>query len=108
MKKIVALCVLALVGLSLYTYKIGCELHATRQVKAEEIVGLMEQRVGLREETYVRLETRMLPEPTDTKGADVLERIRMLKEHLAYDPSPKWIREVVTESELEIERLRAR
>ena len=107
MKKIVAFCVFALLCLSFYTHRISCDLQAAKKIKAMEIVGLMESR-SRPVETYVRLETRMLPEPTDTKGADVLERIRMLKEHLAYDPSPEWIREVVTESELEIERLRAR
>ena len=110
MKKILALCVLALVGLSLYTYKISCELRATKEVKVTEIVGLMERIMNENRpaETYVGLETSTLPEPGDMKGADVLERLKMLKEHISFGPSPEWIREVLAESEMEIERLRTR
>lgn len=103
MKKIVALCVLVLAGLSLYTCKIRRELHTTREMKAMEILSLM----GRPAESYTALETQALPEPQDTKDSDILERIRMLKDHLVYNPSPEWIQEVISESEIEIIRLRS-
>lgn len=103
MKKAVAILCIAVAGLAAYAYKISGELNETKEIKAEEILGLIE-----RQEMYTKLETEIepLPEPTGTQQDDILERIEMLRQHIPFKPSPEWIREVITAAETEIKTLR--
>lgn len=47
-----------------------------------------------------------LSEPSEIEYEDVVERIKMLRSHLEYQPSPQWINNVITAAELEIKYLR--
>jgi len=100
-KAMILLCI-ATAGISAYALKIRGDLNSLKEIKAKEIVGMINDR----QEMYTKLETATLPEPSGTETSDVLERIEMLRQHIPYQPSPDWIREVITAAEMEIRVLR--
>ena len=102
MKKTIVILTIAVFGLSAHSYNLKTQLETVKEVKFDEILGVMNER----EEMYTKLPTGTLPEPSGTESADVLERIEMLKQHVPYQPSPEWILNVINVAETEIKGLR--
>jgi len=102
MKKIIVILTIAVFGLAAHSYNLKTQLETVKEVKFDEIIGVMNER----EEMYTKLPTGSLPEPSGTESADVLERIEMLKQHVPYQPSPEWILDVINVAETEIKGLR--
>jgi hypothetical protein len=99
-KAIVALCFvlfITTVGTSLYSYKISTELGKIKELNKELNSG--------KHTAYAKIESKKLCEPLESEFEDTLERIKMLRQHLSYDPSPEWVGSVIGAAEYEILQL---
>lgn len=118
MKKIIALMTIAVAALAVYSYSARMELNAIKEIKS---MGSIKRELSDRKKpqdtsdfTYTKnaesdpsdftsnkAESPLL-EPTDTQLDDILERIKMLRQHLLFQPSQEWIDDVITAAEFEI------
>lgn len=89
-------------GLILHAKNVRMEekIQVLRQIRAEELLSMLARP----DEEYAT--NHSLPEPRGEDKTDVLERIRMLRSHLEYNPDRKWAAGVLDACEQEITRLR--
>ena len=87
----------------IYIIKLKNDLYISKQLNKDQILKVLEPNVSC---SYSSYNTSDLSEPSDMNGADILDRIDMLGQHLSYSPSIEWIREVSLSAKKEIVILR--
>ena len=85
-----------------YTMKIRAEL---KELKELAEINTKETTEHQKQYPNTVITIGNLPEPYETTYADTLERIKILRQHLPYQPSTEWIENVINSAEVEIKSL---
>jgi len=96
MKRILIAAVFLLVLQGSYILKIGHDLDTRKKINEEIILQAINKSFD-----YVKHEESPEGEPLDepdclNNNSDIVERINMLEMHLDYNPSKKWIKDVLS------------
>ena len=108
MKKIIipsVIVVWVLIAQSCYILKLQNDLRIRKSINEETIMQVLDRKFEYTKnedkQVYAELNYNELPEPSDC-DEDIVKRIEMLEMHLDYNPSKKWIKDVLSSAKNKI------
>jgi hypothetical protein len=108
MKKILIPAVALLVLQGSYILKLRHDLSIRKMINEEIVMDVLNKTFDNidnkdKQTVYVELQNDELSEPINYKDSiNIIERIEMLEMHLDYNPSKKWIKDVLSSAKIKL------
>ena len=108
MKKIFIPIVITILLQGSYILKLRHDLGIRKEINKKILMQILTEKFDnvkneYKQLAYTNLQNEELSEPSGYKdSADIIERIEMLEDHLDYNPSKEWIRDVLSSAKINL------
>ena len=108
MKKIFISIVMTILLQGCYILKLRHDLSIRQEINEKILIQILSEdfdsiKNEYKQSVYTKFQNEELSEPSNYKdSADIVERIEMLEDHLDYNPSKEWIRNVLSSAKVNL------